>query len=81
MRVLKKCHQGGCKTGRGEDGGKVKWKLSEVDTRALSRGQNELIGKFKMMAGDVISIRRQVMEYTYIATGIKRVVGEIWCGL
>ena len=52
--------------GRGGDGGKVKWKLSEVDTRALSRGQNELIGKFKMMAGDVISIRRQVMENTYI---------------
>ena len=38
----------------------------------MSRGQNELISKFKMVARDVISIRRQVMEYTYIPTGIKR---------
>ena len=38
----------------------------------MSRGQNKLIGKFKMAAGDVISIRGQVMEYTYIPTGIKR---------
>ena len=38
----------------------------------VSRGQNELIGKFKMAAGDIISIREQVMEYTYIPTGIKR---------
>ena len=52
--------------------GKIKWKLSEVNTRALSRGQNELIGKLKLAAGDVISIRGQVMEYTYISTGIKR---------
>ena len=42
---------------------KFKRKLSEVITRAVSRGQNELIGKFKMAAGDVISIRGQVMEY------------------
>ena len=34
-------------------------------------GQNELIGKFKMV-GDVISIRGQDMEYTYISTGEKR---------
>ena len=33
-----------------------KLKSSEVNTRALSRGQNELIVKFKMAAGDVISI-------------------------
>ena len=58
------------------DGGK--FKLSEVDTRAVSRGQNKLIDKFKMAAGDVISIRGQVMEYMYIPIGIKR---EIWCGL
>ena len=31
-----------------------------------------MIGKFKMTTGDVISIRGQVMEYTYIPTGIKR---------
>ena len=42
-----------CSTGRG--GGKIKWKLSEVDTRALSRGQNGLIGKFKMAADDAIN--------------------------
>ena len=47
--------QGGCEKGR--DGGKFKRKLSEIDTRAVSRGQNELIGKFKMAVGDVISIR------------------------
>ena len=33
--------------------------------------ENDL-GKFKMAAGDVISIRGQVMEYTNIPTGIKR---------
>ena len=58
--------------GRGGDRGKIKWKLSEVNTRAVSRGQSKLIGKFKMAAGDVISIRGQVMEYPYIPTGIKR---------
>ena len=31
----------------------------------MSREQNELIGKFKMAAGDVINIRGQVMEYMY----------------
>ena len=54
----------------GGDGVKIKWKLCEVNTRAVSRGQNELIGKFKVVAGYVISIRVQVMEY--IPTGIKR---------
>jgi hypothetical protein len=29
----------------------------KVNTRAMSRRQNELIAKFKMAAGDVISIR------------------------
>ena len=43
---------GDCTTGRG-DGGKIKWKLFEVNTRAVSRGQDELIGKFKMAVGDV----------------------------
>jgi hypothetical protein len=67
---------------RGGDGWKIKWKLSEVNnTRAVSRGQNELIGKFKMAVGDMISISGQAMEYTYIPTGIKMVVCEIWCGL
>ena len=49
---------------RGMDGGKFK--------RKLSRRQNELVGKFNMAAGDMVSIREQVMEYTYIPTEIKR---------
>ena len=61
---------------RGMDGGKFKRKLSEVNTRAVSREQNELVGKFKMVAGDMVSIRGQVMEYTYIPTGIKRELGR-----
>ena len=36
------------------DGRKIEWKLSDVNTRAVSRGQNKLIGKFKMAAGDVM---------------------------
>ena len=48
--------------------GKFKRTLSEVNTRAVSRGQNELVGKFKMAAGDMVSIREQVLEYTYIPT-------------
>ena len=32
-------------------GGKIEWASSEVNTRALSRGQNELICEFKMVAG------------------------------
>ena len=28
------------------------------------RGQTELVGKFKMVAGDKVSIRGQVTEYT-----------------
>ena len=48
-----KVHQGL----RGMDGGKFKRKLSEVTARAVSRGQNELVGKFKMTVGDIIRIR------------------------
>ena len=54
------------------DGWKFKRRLSEVNTRAVSRGQNKLVGKFKMAAGDMVSIRGQVMEHMYIPTGIKR---------
>jgi hypothetical protein len=54
------------------DGRKFKRKLSEVNTRAVSRGQNELVGKFKMATDDMVSIRGQVMEYMYIPAGIKR---------
>ena len=45
-----------------ERGGKYKRKLSEVNTRAVSRRQDELIVKFKMVVDDVISIRGQVLE-------------------
>jgi hypothetical protein len=37
----------------------------------MSRGQDELVGKFKMATGDMISIRRQVPEHTYIPTEIE----------
>jgi hypothetical protein len=28
--------------------------MDEVNTRAVSRGQNELVGKFKMAVGDLV---------------------------
>ena len=40
------------------DGGK----LSEVNARTESRRQNELVDKFKMAAGDLVSIRGQVQS-------------------
>ena len=46
------------------DGGKCKRRLSEVNASAVSRGQNELVCKFKIVAGDMVSIRGQVMEYS-----------------
>ena len=49
---------------RGGDGGKIKWKLSEVNNRAVFKGQNKLIGEFKMAAGDVISIREQRLKFS-----------------
>ena len=30
-----------------------------------------MVSKFKMAASDLVSVRGQVMEYTYIPTGIK----------
>ena len=56
----------------GKSGGKIGWKLSEVNTKAVYGGQNELIGELKMETGEVIRIGRQVMKYTYIPTGIRR---------
>jgi hypothetical protein len=38
------------------DGGKFKRKLSEVNTRAVSRRQNEMVGNFKMAAGNKVSV-------------------------
>ena len=73
---MEKRHQSGCKTRRG-DGGKIEWKSSEVNTRAVSREQNELIGKFKMAAGDVINIR----GYTEIKRELVRFEMDcIWKG-
>jgi hypothetical protein len=34
----------------------IERKLSEINTRLVSGGQNELVDKFKMAAGDVISV-------------------------
>ena len=68
LESFERCHQG---VVRGMDGGKFKGRLSEVNTRAVSRGQNKLIGKVKMAAGNMVSIRGQVLEYRYIPTGIK----------
>ena len=48
------------------DRGKFKRKLFEVKTRVVSRRQNKLVGKFKIVARDKVSIRGQIMEYTYI---------------
>ena len=38
----------------------------------MSRRKNELVVKFKMAVSDLVSVRGQVMQYTYILTGIKR---------
>ena len=50
MRVIR-----GRNRKKGGDGGKIERKLSEVNTRVVSRGQNELISKFKMVLDDVIN--------------------------
>ena len=56
MIVFERCHQGVVSRKR---------RLSEVNARAMTREQGELLGKFKMAASDVISIRGQVLEYMY----------------
>ena len=38
------------------DGGKFKRRLSEVNVRAVSRGQNKLVCKFKVAAGDISGV-------------------------
>ena len=56
---LNKSHQGEEQKegGSGGAGGKIELKLSEVNTRAVSRGQNELIREFYIAMDDEISIR------------------------
>ena len=44
----------------GGDGGKIDWNLSEFNTWAVSREQNELIGDLKMAAGNMIIIGYEV---------------------
>ena len=53
MTVSSKSHQGKeHDEGRNRvHGGEIEWKLSEINMRAVSRGQNELIAEFKMVAG------------------------------
>ena len=41
----------------------MEWKSSEVNTRAVSRGVNELIGKFKKVVGDMINIGGEGVDY------------------
>ena len=60
LKSFKRCPQ---EVARGMDEGKFKRKLSKVNTRASSRGQNEFVGKIKMVAGDMVSITFQ-QEYT-----------------
>ena len=55
VTVSNQSHQGK-EQEKGRNGGKTERKLSEVNTRAVSRVQNEQISKFKMVVGDVISI-------------------------
>ena len=50
--------------GREQKEGKIERKLSEINSRVVSKEQNELIVKFKMAAGDVIIIRGWVIKYT-----------------
>ena len=40
----------------GGDGGKIERKLSDINTNAVSAGENEVIGEFMTAAGNVISI-------------------------
>ena len=34
----------------------IEWNLSEVNRRSVSRGRDELIGEFKIVVADMISI-------------------------
>ena len=51
----------------------------------MSRGQNELIGEFKMAAGDMIIIWGRLSSVRYISTGIRRelvwIDGDNWRAL
>ena len=53
---------------RGMDGGK----LSEVNARTESRRENELVGKFKMAASDLVSVRGKLWSTHTFQQGLKR---------
>ena len=56
MTVPSRSHHGKVHERRnGGDGGKIERKLYEVNTRAMSRGHNALMSKFKMGMDDVVS--------------------------
>ena len=50
----------------------IKMAPRESLVKVLSDREGLCLEEFKMVAGDVISIRGQVMKYTYIPAGIKR---------
>ena len=53
------------------DGGKIEWISSVVNTRAVFRGQNELIGEFKMAESDMTSFFCYILDFCYILSGHK----------
>ena len=60
--------------------GRKKWRenwieISEVNTRDMSRGQNELIGNFKMAENDVINIGGRLWS---THTFLKELKGNWW---
>ena len=62
---------------RGMDGGK----LSEVNAKTKSRRQNELVGKFKIAAIDLVSNRGAGYGVHVHSNRNYKGDGEIWCGL
>jgi hypothetical protein len=49
-----------------------------VNTKAVSRGQNELISEIKMAMGDVIIVMGVGYEVHIQAKGIKRELDLVW---
>jgi hypothetical protein len=74
MSVFERFHQGVARQEAGKGGG-LERKLNGDYFRlisGMSRGQDKLMGKFKMAAGDVVNIRGQVLECMHIPTEIER---------
>ena len=70
MKASSKSHQGRNRKKVGVRR-KIEWKLSEVDTRAVSRGQHELIGEFKITLGIPTfqqELKRSLWDLVWIAT-------------